>query len=119
MADELKKNKATQRVTLADLINLANDAYGDDLVSSYHNYPEGEHGDTLAEFIVREIKDTYEKGQSAQVILDEAARVMDKAVRDVASVRDAFEAETVLDLSTPMTPHTQGPERQARRDAGV
>jgi len=75
---------------LADLIEAANEAYGDDLIASYHDDPEGEHGDTLAKFIAVELRDTYEEGQTAENIVDEAVRAMGVAIRDLSSVREAL-----------------------------
>jgi len=79
-----------QSLSVANLIDAADDAYGDGLIRSYFDEPEGQHGDTLAKFITSELQDTYEEGQGSQVIIDEAVRAMDTAIRDVSSVRDAL-----------------------------
>lgn len=51
---------AIQAEILSHVIQVANNAYGDDLVAQYHEDPDGEFGDTLAKFIVRELVDAVE-----------------------------------------------------------
>ena len=48
-------------------------------------------GDTLAEFIVREIAETYDAEASDEAQLDEALRVMRRACTEVIGVIDAVE----------------------------
>ena len=48
-------------------------------------------GDTLAEFIVREIAETYDAEASDEAQLDEALRVMRRACTEVIGVIDALE----------------------------
>jgi hypothetical protein len=48
-------------------------------------------GDTLAEFVVREIADTYDSGANDQEQLDEAARVIRRAAVDLELVAEELE----------------------------
>ena len=48
-------------------------------------------GDTLAEFIVREIADTYDAEATDEAQLDEALRVMRRACTEVTGVIEALE----------------------------
>jgi hypothetical protein len=52
----------------------------------------GDCGDTLAEFIVREIIDTYDDADSDEGQLDEALRVMRRACTDIEGIVEALEA---------------------------
>ena len=85
-------------MTLNDIIKIADEAYGPDgCVLAYHQDPEGEHGDTLAEFIAIELRENfYESVSDDEPVsdaeqMDEAARVMVSALRQLAAVAAAFE----------------------------
>ena len=48
-------------------------------------------GDTLAEFIVKELADTYDQAGTDKDQLDEAVRVLQRAVAELESVIQALE----------------------------
>ena len=57
-------------LTLKEIIKIANDAYPDNLIQQYFDEPNKSHGDSMAEFIANELKETFddakdytEKGQ--------------------------------------------------------
>jgi len=66
-------------MTLRDIILRADEVYGEQLVWLYFAKPNQDHGDGLAEFIVRELSDVYAPTASDESRLYEAARVMEKA----------------------------------------
>lgn len=77
--------------TLDQIIDTANDAYGDGLVLDYHLGSE-ERDDTLALFIARELRSTYDEGDAADNALHAAADYMDTASRELEAVADALRA---------------------------
>ena len=79
---------------LSEIIAIADRTYPDGLVQMYFEDPEGQHGDTLAEFIVRELQDVYDAEASDEDQLSEAARVMRRARDELESVGAALEGKT-------------------------
>jgi len=81
-------------MTLSELIDIADSAYPDGLVRLHHDFPEGEHGDTLAQFIARELRDTFDPSDRAaehnQLI--DAIHAIQMAIGDLDGVRLALEA---------------------------
>jgi len=81
---------------LVDILNIANEGYPDGFLAVYYHPSTGKSkrgsGDTLAQFIVREIQDTYDPDASDMQQLAEARRVMSNARREVESVIDKLEA---------------------------
>ncbi len=75
-------------MTLEKLIEMANEAYGDDLVRAYHDQPDENHGDTLAKFIVLELHDTFDPDATDAEQLAEAVRVMESGSRQLAHVAE-------------------------------
>lgn len=75
---ELRKEKT---MTINDMMRLISKSYDDGYTDTYWDYgnsrvnPQGT-GDTLAEFIVREINDTFEPDNCTDDQLEEAIRVM-------------------------------------------
>lgn len=65
---------------------IANNAYGDDLIAQYAAHPGEDHGDTLAEFLALELKDV--------VSVYEALRRVSIARRELESVEAALDATT-------------------------
>jgi len=65
--------KRSKRLSLVELLNLANEAHDDGYLAEYFDPDTGTSkagsGDTLAEFIVREIRDTFDPNatRSAQL----------------------------------------------------
>lgn len=73
-------------MTFDELIELVNESYPDDLVMRYYKEPHVNHGDTLAEFVVRELQDTFDKETSEGSQLEEAHNVMQKAADELTLV---------------------------------
>lgn len=82
-------------MTLNELLEIIHRAYPDELTRECWNEARqracGGAGDTLAEFIVREIADTYDAEATDEAQLDEALRVMRRACTDVTGVIEALE----------------------------
>ena len=78
---------------LSEIIAIASRAYPDSAVQAYFEDLEGQHGDTLAEFIVRELQDVYDADAGSQDQLSEAARVMQRARDELDNVLGALEGE--------------------------
>jgi hypothetical protein len=72
--------------TLKQVIAIADKVYPDGLVGQA--FKTG--GDTLAKFIARELKDTFDPKASAVEQIKEAHRVMSKAATEVGDVARAF-----------------------------
>lgn len=80
---------------LVDVIGVANEAYPDSMVLVNFNSRTGRakvghRGDGLANFIVRELCDTFDPKASRAVQVREAARVMGAAARELQSVAARF-----------------------------
>ena len=82
-------------MTLNELLEIVHRTYPDGLTRECWNKAKqralGGSGDTLAEFIVREIADTYEATASDEEKLDEALRVMRRACTEITGVIEALE----------------------------
>lgn len=75
-----------------DIVKIADRAYGDGLVLEYFSTRKPV-GDTLAEFIVHELEETYDKRAGTDAQLSEACRVMENATEQLNHVYDAFANE--------------------------
>lgn len=82
---------------LVELLNKASLGYPDDWLKNYY-HPEtgnlqviGDFGDALAKFIVAELSETFDDYASDQDQLDEANRVLNRAIRDLSDVIRALE----------------------------
>lgn len=77
-------------MTLAHLLKLANLGYPDRYLSEYFHRDGSENpdgaGDTLAQFIVRELHDTHDPESSDLDQIDEAVGVLTKAQSDLESI---------------------------------
>lgn len=78
---------------LSEIIAVADRAYPDGLVQAHYENPDGQHGDTLAEFIALELRDTYDADASDEDQWSEAARVVRRARDELDKVLSALEAE--------------------------
>jgi hypothetical protein len=78
-------------MTLAELIQIADDAYDDGLVQEYFEDRDGQHGDTLAKFIAMELEDTFDPDLPTEKQIAEAIRLMTSAIRQLQDVVSAFE----------------------------
>jgi hypothetical protein len=80
----------SKSLSLVELLKIANEAYEDGYLAEYFDPDTGAaragSGDTLAEFIVREIRDTFDPNASRMVQLEEARRVLMNAIDDLESV---------------------------------
>jgi hypothetical protein len=80
----------SKRLSLVELLNVANEAYDDGYLAEYFDPdtggPKTGSGNTLAEFIVREIRDTFDSNATRSAQLEEARRVLRNAIDDLESV---------------------------------
>lgn len=81
---------------LSELINIANEHYDDGYLAMYFDFAndvpalsDGQ-GDTLAEFVVAEIADTFDPDADDEDQLREAIRVMKAAARQLQVVADGL-----------------------------
>ena len=80
---------ATQRtrLTLTDLLNAANKHYDDSYLSVYFDVttggPRAGSGDTLAEFIVSELRESFDRESSGERQLAVAVRMLERAKDDI------------------------------------
>ena len=80
---------------LNKLLEIVHRAYPDEMTrecwDSRSQRARSESGDTLAEFIVREIADTYDAEATDEAQLDEALRVTRRACTELTGVIEALE----------------------------
>ena len=80
----------SKRLSLVELLNIANETYEDGYLAEYFDPDTGASragsGDTLAEFIVREIRDTFDPAATRSQQLEEARRVLMNAIDDLENV---------------------------------
>lgn len=80
--DVLKAGSQVAKAKMLErIIRAANAGYGDDLVLQAHQRPNEKVGDTLAEFIAIELKETFDEECSSWEQVTEALRSM-KVARD-------------------------------------
>lgn len=79
-------------MTLDALMHIADDAYPDGLVWEYYTDPTAS-GDTLAQFIMIEIRDTFDATSTDVRQLEQAVCVMDRASREMDRVTEALHTE--------------------------
>lgn len=74
------------------LIEIADKGYSDSyLIQGYFQDPDGEHGDTLAEFIARELQETLDPEASDTDQLLTAMDQMEKAQTEISGVIQALD----------------------------
>src|SRR5713226_8606995 len=83
-------------LTLVEVLNIASSGYMDDFLKEYYREETGEinragSGNTLAEFIVLEIRDTFDATLPKSDQLTEVGRVLRRAIACIQSVVDAVE----------------------------
>jgi hypothetical protein len=88
---------------IAELIQIANEAYPDSKIEENFNPKTGKatrntHGDGLANFIVRELCDTFSPKASQLDQLTEASRVMSMACGELESVKRAFTRQEIKEV---------------------
>ena len=84
-----------KNLKLKDIIDLADKAYHDHLVMSYFKHPfvlgiSLPSEDALAEFIVKELKDTFDKSVPEAEQLSQASRAMENASAELTAVANAL-----------------------------
>jgi hypothetical protein len=85
------KTTKDESLFLDAIINIASAAYGnDDVVLEYYKKPKGNFGDTLAQFIVEELRETFEEDKTGTEQLHRAVQVMRCALLQVKDVVDAL-----------------------------
>jgi hypothetical protein len=91
---EVDGDTEPERLSLVALLNLANEAYPDAELAGYFDPNTGEpaegDGDGLAQFIVRELRDTFDRGATRDAQLEEARRCLNNAIRELEFVIDRF-----------------------------
>jgi hypothetical protein len=86
-------------MTLLELLNAANQGYPDGYLAEYYNTKTGTRkrkrgqGDTLAEFIVLELIDTFDSKTSDDSQINLATQILERARRDLFNVIQALEDE--------------------------
>lgn len=93
-----KSNRGIQGMppyAINELMEIVHCAYPDEFTREYWDEKKGcpkeSSGDTLAEFIVREIHDTFDPKAEASAQLQEAARVMRAAGRELGDIAETLE----------------------------
>lgn len=81
---------AEKKLTLLELLNLANEAYPDGFLAEYYDAKTGQRlpggGDSLARFIVAELSETFDPDASRQAQLREARTALNRAIDDLQMV---------------------------------
>lgn len=75
---------------LIELLDKANLDYPDGFLINYYEKETGKEvegsGDTLAQFIVRELRETFDESKSDEEQIDRAVSVLNNAVKDLNRV---------------------------------
>jgi hypothetical protein len=83
-----------KKLTLLELLNLANEVYPDGFLAEYYDAKTGERqqgsGDSLARFIVAEISETFNADAPRATQLREARIALGRAIDDLESVIEAL-----------------------------
>jgi hypothetical protein len=83
-----------KKLTLLELLNLANDAYPDGFLAEYYDAKTGKRqpgsGDSLARFIVAEVSETFNADALRPAQLREARIALGRAIGDLESVIEAL-----------------------------
>lgn len=88
-------------MTLLEILNIANAAYPDGHLAAYYDpqtgepvIPKAEVGDTLAMFIVRELRSVYNPAARADDKLYEAQLAMTQAATTLVDLAEAIQADS-------------------------
>lgn len=84
---------------LEGIITLADSAYPEGLIKRAFETKKPV-GDGLAEFIARELTDTYDTKASGKEQLDEAIRVMERACSELRAVKTMFKSIRAITTKT-------------------
>ena len=78
-----------------ELLNAANRGYPDGFLAEYYDIKTGKvkdgSGDTLAQFLVRELAETFDESQSSDFQINTALGIIDCAIRDLELVAAALQ----------------------------
>jgi hypothetical protein len=90
-------------LTLLEILNIASSGYPDDFLKEYYSQETGKineqgSGDTLAEFIVREIVETYDPDADKDAQVTEVCRVLRNGISDLEKVIAAVELAQRTDI---------------------
>lgn len=94
--DTKAPSNAEQSLSLLAILNLASRGYPDEQLKLYYdeasgNFNKGGSGDTLAEFVVREIRETFSADLPKSEQLGEVCRALRQAITDIESTIEAVE----------------------------
>lgn len=85
----VKRFAAKDELAFAHVIEIADRAYGDDQIGGYYR-GDCTSGDTLADFVVRELRDVFDPKADHEANLREARRAMESAVKQLRNVEGAL-----------------------------
>lgn len=84
-----------EKFPLVALLNIANEAYPDGYLAEYFDSETGERregsGDTLAQFIVAELRDTFNAEASRDEQIREARLALSNAIDDLEGVMERLQ----------------------------
>ncbi|MHB1935625.1 MAG: hypothetical protein ACYCOR_03485 [Acidobacteriaceae bacterium] len=84
-----------ENFSLVALLNIANEAYPDGYLAEYFDSETGERregsGDTLAQFIVAELRDTFNAEASRDEQIREARLALRNAIDDLEGVMERLQ----------------------------
>lgn len=84
-------NENAKNPALKAILTKAVKAYSDTgVLADYIEDPAGEHGDTLAEFVVREASDVFDPDDNEEANSLEIARTLDMAIAQLEAVKEAI-----------------------------
>lgn len=87
--------KRLKTLTLTDLLNGANKHYTESYLSQYFDVKAGrskrDSGDTLAQFIVRELREVFDSTYSRERQVDTAVKALERAKEDLQSAIDGLQ----------------------------
>lgn len=108
----VKRLKPMQEMALARIVEIADRAYGDGLIGNYYR-GEG-HGDTLADFVMRELRDVFDPDATEYENLFESRRGIGLAIKQLRDVEAALHRELVkLQSQQPLA--TERPKGRAHK----
>jgi ATP-dependent helicase YprA (DUF1998 family) len=106
-------------LTLFEILNIASSGYPDDFLKDYYDQETGKineqgSGDTLAEFIVREIADTYDPDADKEAQVAEVSRVLRNGIGNLEKVIAAIESESYVEIPIDFSPEPEITRRRAQ-----
>jgi hypothetical protein len=90
---------------LVELLNAANRGFPDGFLTEYYDIKTGKlkdgSGDTLAQFLVRELAETFDERESSDFQINTAIGIIDCAMRDLELVAAALEEWPIGEVNRP------------------